>query len=208
MIENVVTWMTDLMQSLSYLGVMVSVFLETIFPPIPSAFIQPFSGFVASRTDQLLLLTILFAIIGTYLGTLPFYLLGIWGKKFVDTFLIKYGKYLFIEQDEVEKAYEFFEKHGNIVVFFGRLIPIIRTFISFPAGVAKMPFLKFTIYTLLGAGIWSVILATAGYFLGEQWELIIVWITKYENLVIILSILVVLIYIGFKVGKRMKKKRN
>jgi membrane protein DedA with SNARE-associated domain len=93
-------------------------------------------------------------------------------------------------------------------VFFGRLIPIIRTFISFPAGVAKMPFLKFTIYTLLGAGIWSAILATAGYFLGEQWELIIVWITKYENLVIVLSILVVLIYIGFKVGKRMKKKRS
>jgi membrane protein DedA with SNARE-associated domain len=208
MIENVVTWMTDLMQSLSYLGVMFSVFLETIFPPIPSAFIQPFSGFVASRTNQLLLLTILSATVGTYLGTLPFYLLGIWGKKFVDSFLKKYGKYLFIEQDEVEKAYEFFEKHGNSVVFFGRLIPVIRTFISFPAGVAKMPFLKFTIYTLLGASIWSAMLATAGYFLGEQWELIIVWITQYENVVIILCILVVLIYIGFKVARRIKKKRN
>jgi membrane protein DedA with SNARE-associated domain len=208
MIENIVEWMTDLMQSLSYLGVVFSVFLETIFPPIPSGFIQPFSGFVASRTDQLLLLTILFATLGTYLGTLPFYFLGIWGKKFVDTFLKKYGKYLFIEQDEVEKAYEFFEKHGNSVVFFGRLIPVIRTFISFPAGVAKMPFLKFTIYTLLGAGIWSTLLATGGYFLGEQWELIIIWLTKYENFVIVLCILVVLIYIGFNVVGRMKKKRN
>ncbi len=208
MIENIVDWMTNLMESLGYLGVAVSVFLETIFPPIPSAFIQPFSGFVSSRTDQVLLLTILSATVGTYLGTLPFYLLGVWGKNFVDKFLIKYGKYLFIESGEVEKAYEFFEKHGNSVVFFGRLIPLIRTFISFPAGVAKMPFIQFTIYTFLGAGIWSAILATAGYLLGEQWEMIVIWLTKYENLAIFLCILVVLVYIGWKIVKKIKSKKS
>ena len=193
------------MESLGYIGVVFAVFLETIFPPIPSAFIQPFSGFVASQTNQILLLTILSATLGTYLGTLPFYLLGAWGKDFVDKFLKKYGKYLFIEQNDVEKAFDFFEMYGKSVVFFGRLIPLIRTFVSFPAGVVKMPFIQFTIYTLLGATLWSAILTTAGYFLGTQWELIIFWLEKYENLVIVISILVVIGYIVYKIMKKRRK---
>jgi membrane protein DedA with SNARE-associated domain len=207
MIENIVDWMTNLMEQLGYIGVGFSVFLETIFPPIPSAFIQPFAGFVSSRTDQVLILTILAATIGTYLGTLPFYLLGIWGEKFVYKFLKKYGKYLFIDDYEVDKAFEFFDKYGNRIVLFGRLIPLVRTFVSFPAGVAKMPFVQFTIYTLIGSAIWSAILSTAGFLLGEQWEQIIFWLSRYENFVIVASILFVVGYIVYKIlSKRAAKK--
>jgi len=196
--------MTDIMGSLGYLGVTIAVFLETIFPPIPSAFIQPFSGFVASRSNQSLILIIISASVGSYLGTVPFYFLGVWGEEFVNKFLYKYGKYLFIEEGEVDKAFEFFDKHGSSIVLTGRLIPLIRTVISFPAGVAKMPFLKFSRFTLLGAAIWSTILATAGFLLGERWEILLVWIEQYETLSVILMLLVVVVYIGYKVIMRKK----
>ncbi|MDD3474968.1 MAG: DedA family protein [Candidatus Dojkabacteria bacterium] len=208
MIENIVEWLTNLMNSLGYLGIGLAVFLETIFPPIPSAFIQPFAGFVASRTDQTLFLTIVAATIGTYLGTFPFYLLGIWGEKAVYKFLKKYGKYLFIEQEEVDKAFEFFNKYGKEVVLFGRLVPLVRTFISFPAGVAKMPFWQFTIYTLIGSAIWSTILAVAGYLLGENWEVLLTLLSKYENIVLILFVLSIAGYILFKVIQRKRFKKS
>ena len=208
MIENIVEWLTNLMNSFGYLGIAISVFLETIFPPIPSAFIQPFAGFVASRTEQTLLLTIVAATVGTYLGTFPFYLLGIWGEKAVYKFLKKYGKYLFIEQEEVDKAFDFFNKYGKEVILFGRLVPLVRTFISFPAGVAKMPFLQFTIYTLIGSAIWSTILAVSGYLLGENWEVLLSLLSKYENIVLILLVLLVVGYIVFKIIKKRKNKRE
>jgi membrane protein DedA with SNARE-associated domain len=208
MIAGIVDWMTEIMESLGYLGVTIAVFLETIFPPIPSAFIQPFSGFVASRSDQTLLLTIVAASIGSFLGTVPFYFLGVWGEDFVNKFLKKYGKYLFIEESEVEKAFEFFDKHGSVIVITGRLIPLVRTVISFPAGVAKMPFIKFSIFTLLGAAIWSTVLSTAGYLLGERWEIILVWVEKYETISIILMILVVFAYIGYKILSRKRNSKN
>jgi membrane protein DedA with SNARE-associated domain len=205
MISSIVDWMTEIMESLGYLGVMIAVFLETVFPPIPSAFIQPFSGFVASRSGQSLILIILAASVGSYLGTIPFYFLGVWGEEFVNKFLYKYGKYFFIEEDEVDKAFEFFDKHGSGIVLTGRLIPLVRTVISFPAGVAKMPFLKFTLFTLLGAAIWSATLSTAGFLLGERWEILLVWLEKYESLSIALMLLVVVAYIAYKVISRKKK---
>jgi membrane protein DedA with SNARE-associated domain len=207
MIENIVDWLTNLMNSLGYLGIGLAVFLETIFPPIPSAFIQPFAGFVASRTDQTLLLTIISATIGTYLGTFPFYLLGIWGENAVYKFLSKYGKYLFIEQEEVDKAFEFFNKYGKEVVLFGRLIPLVRTFISFPAGVARMPFWQFTIYTLIGSAIWSSILSIAGYLLGENWEILLTWLSRYENIMLILIVVVIIAYFVFKILKKRKSTK-
>ena len=207
MIESIVEWLTNLMNSLGYLGIAISVFLETIFPPIPSAFIQPFAGFVASRTDQTLVLTILAATIGTYLGTFPFYLLGIWGEKSVYKFLKKYGKYLFIEEHDVDKAFEFFNKYGKEVVLFGRLVPLVRTFISFPAGVARMSFWQFTVYTLIGGAIWSAILASAGYLLGENWEVLLTLLSKYENIVLIFLGLGVIGYVVYKIVKKKKSTK-
>jgi membrane protein DedA with SNARE-associated domain len=196
------------MDRLGYLGVTISVFLETVFPPIPSAFIQPFAGFVASRTDQLLILTILAATVGSYFGTLPFYLLGVWGEKFVNNFLKKYGKYLFIEDYEVEKAFEFFDKHGLIIILTGRLIPLVRTVISFPAGVAGMSFWQFTIYTLIGGAIWSTILSVSGYLLGERWEVLVVWIEQYENLALIIILLLIVAYFVYKILSKKKHSKS
>jgi membrane protein DedA with SNARE-associated domain len=207
MIETIINWLTNLIESTGYLGVGLSMFIESFFAPIPSELILPFAGFVASRTDQVLVISILVASFCAYLGSLPFYFLGVWGEDIVNKFLEKYGKYFFIDQKDVKKGFEVFERYGNGIVFFGRLIPIIRTVISFPAGVAKTPFLKFSLFTLLGSTIWSAILASAGYFLGEKWELVSAWLSKYEDVVIITGVVVVVSFILFKLFSK-KKVRN
>ncbi|MCD4811797.1 DedA family protein [bacterium] len=206
MIENIVVWLTSLIESTGYLGVGLAMFIESFFAPIPSELILPFAGFVASRTDQVLIISILVASVCAYLGSLPFYFLGVWGEDFVNRSLKKYGKYLFIQERDVKKGFEVFERYGSGIIFFGRLMPIIRTVISFPAGVAKTPFLKFSIYTLLGSTIWSALLAGAGYLLGERWELVGVWLSKYENVVIVTGIVVVVAYILFQIMRSTKEK--
>ena len=204
MIENIVVWLTHLIESTGYLGVGLAMFIESFFAPIPSELILPFAGFVASRTDQVLIVSILVASVCAYLGSLPFYFLGVWGEGFVNKFLEKYGKYFFIQERDVAKGFKVFDRYGSGIIFFGRLIPIIRTVISFPAGVAKTPFLKFSIYTLLGSTIWSALLTSAGYLLGEQWELVGVWLSKYERGVIIFGVMVVVAYIVFQIVRKKK----
>ncbi|MCD4756407.1 DedA family protein [bacterium] len=206
MIENIVVWLTSLIESSGYFGVGLAMFIESFFAPIPSELILPFAGFVASRTDQVLVISILVASVCAYLGSLPFYFLGIWGEDFVNRFLKRYGKYFFIEESDVKKGFEVFERYGSGIIFFGRLIPIIRTVISFPAGVAKTSFLKFSVYTLLGSAIWSTLLATAGYLLGEQWELVGVWLSQYENVVIFCGVATVVGYVVFLIARRSRKK--
>ena len=207
MIETIVTWLTNLIESTGYLGVGLAMFIESFFAPIPSELVLPFAGFVASRTDQILLVSIIVASISAYLGSLPFYFLGVWGEDLVEKFLKKFGKYLFIEQEDVDKGFEIFEKRGNGIVFFGRLIPVVRTVISFPAGVAKMPFLQFSIYTLLGSSIWSALLATAGFYLGENWEVVGTWLSRYEDIVLIVGVLCVVGYVVYKIIKKRKSRK-
>ena len=208
MIESIVQWLTELIDSAGYIGIAVAVFVESVFAPIPSPFILPFVGFVSSQTDQSLAISILVATLGAYIGSFPFYFLGRWGEKAVSKFLKKYGKYLFMEQEEVDKGFEFFDRYGSSIVFTGRLIPLVRSVISFPAGVAKMPFLQFSIYTILGSAVWSTLLTVAGYLLGSKWEIIIFWLSQYENFVIITGVLVVVVYIVVKILKKRKKIKS
>jgi len=196
MIQTIIDWLVNIISVLGYPGVFVAVFIESFFAPIPSELILPFSGFVASMGRMNIVLLIIIASIAAYLGSLPFYIIGKWGEKPVLKFLDRYGKYLFIQKSDVDKAFEVFKKYGNGVVFFGRLIPIVRTLISFPAGVAKMNFIKFSIYTVLGSLIWNSILCYTGYIFGDNWEVIGEWVSKYEKVILIAIILCILIYVG------------
>ena len=172
MINSLVDWLVNLINSVGYWGVGLAMFIESFFAPIPSEIILPFSGFVASQGTLNIVLVIVIATFSAYLGSLPFYLVGRWGEKSVIKFLEKYGKYLFISKTDLDKGFTAFEKYGNGFVLLGRVIPIVRTVISFPAGVAKMNFFVFSVYTLLGTAVWSTILALAGYFLGSKWEIV------------------------------------
>ncbi len=196
MIQSIIDWLVNVISVLGYPGVFISVFLESFIAPIPSEIILPFSGFVASLGSMNIYFVILVATIAAYLGSLPFYFIGRWGEKPVLKFLDKYGKYLFIKNSDVKKGFEVFDKYGNGVVFVGRVIPIIRTLISFPAGVAKMNFIKFTVYTLLGSLVWNIVLTYTGYMLGDHWERIGAIVGKYEKVIIVVCIILILLYIG------------
>jgi membrane protein DedA with SNARE-associated domain len=209
MINSLVDWLVQTIDSLGYLGVFIGVFLESFLALIPSEIILPFSGFVASRGTMNIVLVIATVGIGAYLGSLPFYFIGLWGDDFVEKFLKKYGKYLFISQDDLEKGYKAFEKHGNKIVFFGRFIPLIRSVISFPAGAARMKFSIFSIYTILGSLLYATALCLGGYYMGENWQIIASYINQYENIVLALLSIAILIYIwrGMRqVIKESKKK--
>ena len=205
MISSVIDWLVNLIEVIGYPGVAIAMFIESFFAPIPSEIILPFSGFVAFGGSLNIYIVIVVATVAAYLGTLPFYFIGRWGNEFVMEFLKKYGKYLFISQDDLKKGFDAFERYGGGIVFFGRLIPIVRTVISFPAGVARMNFFQFSIYTLVGAGIWSSILASAGFFLGDRWDMVSVYVDRYENVILILLLVVVAVYIGWNIRKVLRK---
>ena len=205
MISSVIDWLVNLIEVIGYPGVAIAMFIESFFAPIPSEIILPFSGFVAFGGSLNIYVVIVVATLAAYLGTLPFYFIGRWGNEFVMEFLKKYGKYLFISQDDLQKGFDAFEKYGRGIVFFGRLVPIVRTVISFPAGVSRMNFLQFSIYTLVGAGIWSSILASAGFFFGDRWDMVSVYVERYENVILILLLVVVAVYIGWNIRKVLRK---
>ncbi|MDD2577794.1 MAG: DedA family protein [Candidatus Dojkabacteria bacterium] len=208
MISSLIDWLVQAIDSLGYLGVALAVFLETFIPPIPSQIIFPFSGFVASQGTLNIVFVILTASLVTYLGTLPFYLIGLWGEGAILTFLKKYGKYLFISNDDIDKAYKIFDKHGHGIIFFGRVIPIIRSVISLPAGVAKMNFWKFTLFTLAGTTLFAALLCLPGYFMGENWGVVVGYIEEYERVILALLLILFLLYIRKGVRDFIKERNS
>lgn len=207
MLTGLIEWLVNLIGSAGYWGVGLAMFLESFFAPIPSEIILPFSGFVASRGDLNIVVTILVATIAAYLGSLPFYLVGRWGERSVMTFLGKYGKYLFISKSDLDKGFKAFEKHGNGIVLLGRLIPVVRTVISFPAGVAKMKFIVFSLYTLVGTAIWSAILGMAGYFLGSKWEEVAGYVSKYEKVIMVILVILFILYVARGIYNIVKERK-
>jgi len=140
-------------------------FLESSFFPFPSEVVMIPAGYLAFQGKMNLFVAIFFAVVGSLAGALFNYFLA---AKYGRPFLLRYGKYVFLKPESLEKLEGFFAKHGDISTFNGRLIPGIRQYISMPAGLAKMSLGKFSLYTVLGAGIWVTVLALLGYYLGAN----------------------------------------
>lgn len=156
------------------MGVFLLMALESSCFPFPSEVVVPPAAYLASQGKMNLGLVIFWGTAGSLLGAWFNYILG---YSLGRPFLIKYGRYLMISEKSLKRSEEFFEKYGGLSTFIGRLVPVVRQYISLPAGVAKMRALPFTLYTLLGAGIWVVVLAFIGYYVGDKRELII----RYSN---------------------------
>ncbi len=167
--QEIVNFLVESIGSLGYLGIFVLMFLESSFFPFPSEVVMIPAGYLSYKGDMNIFVAVVFGILGSVAGALFNYFLA---SKFGRAFLLKYGKYIFIKEETLLKLEDFFEKHGHISTFNGRLIPGIRQYISLPAGLANMHLGKFTLYTALGAGIWVVVLALLGYFLGQNEDLI------------------------------------
>ena len=202
----VIPFLNSLYGAVGYLGVMVAMAIESAMIPLPSELILPYAGFLVSDPSQLEPITgkpwdywivVVVATIGNTLGSLVAYAIGAWGGR---PFLERYGKYLLIRPHELELADRFFQKYGPATAFFSRLMPIVRTFISFPAGVARMPIGQFIVFSTLGALPWSILLVWAGQQLGANWVEIRHMLQPYDLLIAVLGVLVVVGFIWGRLG--------
>ena len=185
-------WALSLISTLGYPGLGFVMFLENVFPPIPSELVLPLAGWLTLGEEApftMLGVTVVGAI-GSVLGAFFFYGLGAWfDESRVRALLQRYGKWFMLSVEDLDVALAWFERHGEYVVFFGRMVPIVRSLISVPAGLASMPLGKFSLYTAVGTALWSFILAFAGRMLGDNWYLVSDFIDKYENIVLIVVVL-------------------
>lgn len=173
--EIVLPFLETLYGAVGYAGVMLAMAIESAMVPLPSELILPFGGFLVSDPSQIEPITkapwnfwivVIVGTVGNTLGSLVAYFIGAYGGR---PFLERYGRYLLIRPHEIEIADEFFRRYGSATVFIGRLLPIVRTFISFPAGVTRMSLGKFIAYSTAGALPWSIALVWAGEVLGANW---------------------------------------
>ena len=182
-------WILQVMSELGYVGIVLLMFLENVFPPIPSELIMPAAGFAAARGELSLVGVIAAGSLGSVLGAIVLYGLGrMLHEQRLIALTDRYGKWLLVSSDDIRKADDWFDRHGNKIVFFGRLIPAIRSLLSIPAGMSGMPFGQFLLYTSLGTTLWSGLLALAGYQLGNNYEAIEVWIAPISKAVVLICV--------------------
>jgi len=179
-------WITQTITDLGYLGIMLLMLLEAVFPPIPSELIIPFAGFAAGEGRLDFFLVILAATAGSLIGMVPWYLLGyLFGLERVKWLADRFGRWFAFNADEIDLAAKLFARWGRPIVLAGRLFPIIRTLISVPAGLAKMPFPQLALWSALGMLLWNTVLVTAGYLLHEHYHLVEAWLDPLTWVVLI-----------------------
>lgn len=198
-------WIADSISTAGYPAVFFLMMVESALIPVPSEITMPFAGFMVGLGKLDFWLVVLIGGIGNLVGSLAAYALGYWGQeRFVRQLVKKYGKYLLITYDEVETAERWFRERGELIAFSSRLLPVVRTFISLPAGFSQMNVIKFSVYSLAGALIWSAILAYLGVLLGENWNILEVYFRKFDILIIASIITLGILYVWYKL-KKIKK---
>lgn len=186
----------SLISGLGYYGIFLGMTIESSFFPFPSEIIMIPAGILIQRGEMSFLLVLLVGLLGSIVGALINYSLALYlGRKAVNKIVSKYGNFVLLNQEQLEKTDVYFNKHGEITTFIGRLIPGIRQLISLPAGFTKMKMSKFIIFTALGAGIWSSVLIMIGILFGENYLLIE---RNIKLILVIVSVIIIAIYIILK----------
>jgi membrane protein DedA with SNARE-associated domain len=185
-------WLIDTIGTVGYPGIVLLMFVESTFIPLPSELVIPPAGYLISQNQMSWAGVILSGTVGSVLGALFNYAIAVF---FGRPFILKYGKYFGVSQNHFEKGETFFLKHGHISTFIGRLILGVRHYISFPAGLCRMNLLEFSFYTAFGAGVWVWILAYIGYFVGNNKEKILEVSRQWSVYMIIGCVLLILAYI-------------
>lgn len=195
-----------IIEQFGYFGVFFLILIENVFPPIPSEVILLFSGFFSSYTSLSVFYMILASTLGSFLGAIILYYIGkIFNKERLKKIVNgRLGKILFLKENDIDKADEWFDNKGNKSVFFCRFVPIVRSLISIPAGMSEMPMGKFIIYTICGSMIWNTVLICLGYKLGDNWEYVLTILDKYQIVVIVILVII----FGYVIIKFYRKKRK
>ncbi|GGL84704.1 alkaline phosphatase [Deinococcus aerolatus] len=166
-----VDWIQNLMSSLGYLGIVLLMVLENVFPPIPSELILPLAGFAASRGDLSVVGVVLAGTLGSVVGTLPLYFIGrVFSEERLVAWADRHGRWLALSGQDIRKPDDWFDRHGPKAVLFGRMVPGIRSLLSLPAGMSEMALPTFLLYSAIGSALWASLLTGAGYLLGDHYE--------------------------------------
>jgi len=193
----------NLISNAGYPGIVAAMALENVFPPIPSEMVMPFAGFLVTQGKFQTPSAIAAGVLGSVLGALILYAVGasLSGEKFRQL-LAKYGKFILVSTKDLDSAEQFFARRGDGAVLLARVIPIIRSLISVPAGFAKMGMGKFLVLTALGTTVWTTLLTYAGIILGENWEQVAPAIKQYEHLVLGIILALGIFYLYHKLRQR------
>ncbi|QQG43861.1 MAG: DedA family protein [Candidatus Roizmanbacteria bacterium] len=208
--EQIIAFLTNLIiqviEKSGYAGIFILMAAESALIPIPSEVTMTFAGYLASIGKFNIYMVIFMGAFANLVGSIVAYWLGYWGEDaFIRDVIKKYGKWVFITVDEYEKSERWFRKYGEKIVFITRVLPIIRTFISLPAGVAKMNFWRFSVYTFVGSLIWSALLTYIGFVLGKNWHSLEQYYRKFEYAIVAGIVILVIYYIHHKWKKITKK---
>ena len=205
-IGSITDWLVSIMDAVGGIGVSLAIALESIFPPIPSEVILPLAGFTAARGSFGVIEAIIWATVGSLLGAWALYGIARWiGLERIQRIVDRIPG---VDREDVAKADRWFTRYGHWSVLIGRVIPVVRSLISIPAGFNKMNFLTFSGWTLLGSAVWNTILICAGYLLGDQWCSILGVLDAFENIVIVIAVVAVILLLIRWVRNLMKGNRN
>ncbi|MFA7169561.1 MAG: DedA family protein [Candidatus Paceibacterota bacterium] len=201
MFAFLIEFFTEVISNAGYVGLALLMMLESMIAPVPSEAVMPFAGFLIYQAKMTWGAVIFFSTLGSIIGSLVSYYIG---KNYGRPLIIKYGKYLLLKEHHLDLTEKFFKKFGQKTIFFSRFIPIVRHFISLPAGAARMNIWVFSLYTILGAAMWNSFLTYLGYRLGSNWEVIRTYSEKLDIIVVVLIIIGVG-YLFYKKKKNIKK---
>lgn len=186
MTEYIVNFITSLISTLGYGGITILMTLESMVAPVPSEAVMPFAGFLIFEKKFSWIEVTFFSTLGSIIGSTLSYLMGFYGGK---PFVKKFGKYLLLDYHHLEITENFFRKYGDRTIFISRFIPVVRHLISIPAGIGRMNYMRFSVYTILGAGLWNTFLTYIGFLLKSKW-----WIVrKYSEIIDIFVIAFILV---------------
>lgn len=201
--STVADWAIGLMETLGAPGAGVAIALENLFPPLPSEVILPLAGFTASQGSLILWQVLVWTTIGSVVGAVLLYGLGAWLGR--DRLRAIVDRMPLVSLDDVDKAESWFTRHGDWAVLIGRLIPIVRSLISIPAGVERMSIWRFLAFTTLGSGVWNTLLVGAGYLLGDQWHVVEESVGVFQKVVIVVVVLLVVWWVVKMVRRRQEQ---
>jgi len=202
MLESVANWVVNIISTLGYPGIIITMAIESALIPLPSEIIMPFSGYLVSTGRFDLILVGVSGAVGNVLGSLVAYGIGYWGhERLVRRFIRRWGKWIFITEDELDSAEKMLHKYKDLVVLGSRVLPGIRTVISLPCGIFKLPLPRFIVLTFVGSLIWSLFLAWIGFVLGQNWRIIGPYFHKADALIAGLIILAVVWYVYNRLRK-------
>lgn len=201
--EFIASIATLVIQSLGYAGVFILMIMESMVLPVPSEAVMPFAGFLVADGAFSPILVLVAATLGSIVGSMASYAIGLYGGR---PFLNRFGKYLLLNREDLERTDRFFRRRGSPTILISRFIQIVRHLISIPAGLGKMPLLPFAVFTVIGAGIWNAFLTWCGYVLRKNWERVMAYSRYIDIAVIVIGLALIALFIWRHLVRRKSEK--